>query len=119
MHSPRASPHESTSPNLSLPALRPPRAEPHSPQVTGAAHGSQGRAVPGSPDLTEAAIASPTLSLPSPVHIMSASVNDGEHAAAGFSNPEATQQDPQEDAEVYVLSEIWKVFEQVIKQVNR
>ena len=140
MHGPRASPHGSASPPLSLPTLRPPRAVPHSPQVTGPALGSQGRTVPSSPDLTEAALASPTLSLPSPrasraapsspalapqlqgsVHHYLAAVDDDTAAAAataGLCTPEAARQEQQEEAEVYVLSEIWKVFEQVIKQVT-
>ena len=118
----------------------PPRAVPHSPQVTGAALGSQGRAALSSPDLTEAALASPTLSLPSPrasraapsspalapqlqgsVHLSFASLADDNAAAGatvGLCTPEAARQEQQEKAEVYVLSEIWKVFEQVIKQVN-
>ena len=126
---------------MSLPTLMPPRAVPHSPQVTGAALGSQGRAALSSPDLTEAALASPTLSLPSPrasraapsspalapqlqgsVHRSFASLADDNAAAAaataGLCTPGAARKEQQEKAEVYVLSEIWKVFEQVIKQVN-
>ena len=132
VRSPEASPHGSASPTLSLPTLRPPRAVPHSPQAAKSAHGSQGRAFPSSPE----AVASPTLSLPSPrasraapsspalepqlrdsVQISSASVNDAA-AAAALSTPEATRHEHQEESEVYALSEIWRVFEQVIKQVS-
>ena len=144
---PRASPHDFPSPNLSLPTLKPPRAVSHSPQVTRSAPGSQDRAVLSDPENIQAAPASPTLSLPSPraskaapsspalesqsqlqdpVHISSASVDDGQGAAAaaaaaataGLCNPDATRQEQQEETEVHILSEIWKVFEQVIKQVN-
>ena len=137
MRSPKANPHGSASPTLSLPTLRYPVAVPHSPQAATAAVGSEGRAVPSSPEVAQPALASPTLSVPSPrasrkapsspalgaqlrdsVHISSASIDDdAAAAAAGLSTPGATGQEQQEEAEVHILSEIWKVFEQVIKQV--
>ena len=119
---------------------------PHSPGPHLAADLSpsvRGRAVPSSPKGTQVALASPTLSLPSTKASRAApsspaqepqlqesgphtstsaglgcSADGAAAAAAGLFSPEATRQEHKLEAEVYVLSDIWKVFEQVVKQVT-
>lgn len=102
----------------------------------------QSRADPNSPGSTQAALASPTLSLPTPkaswaapsspalesqtgnsVHPSANSVGpvQGPDAMAGndgLFSPEGTKLDDAVEAEVHVLSEVWKVFQQVVKQVT-
>ena len=110
---------------------------PPSPQLDLTAPSSHARTAPGSPEVIQAALASPALSLPSPgafraaasspasevqseQKTSSALVGGGVATAANeaFSDSEATMQEQLEEFEVYVPSEIWKVFQQAVKQVT-
>ncbi|KAL3131264.1 hypothetical protein ABBQ38_000561 [Trebouxia sp. C0009 RCD-2024] len=141
--SPDAVPDVVASPASSLPN---PRAAPHSPRPLLAADQTptlQLRADPSSPGVTHAALASPTLSLPTPKASWAApgspalepqggnsgrlSANsvgpvhgpdDAAAVADGLFSSEETKLDDATEAEVHLLSEVWKVFEQVVKQVT-
>lgn len=107
MISPRTNSEAPPSPILSLPSPRPSRAAIHSPGP--------------------AALRSPSLSLPSPSapdqnpgsaveNFFSPTAAKAEWLAADKALPEEEEQ--HKEVEVYVLSEIWKVFEQILKQVR-
>lgn len=142
--SPDPIPDGVASPTLSLPTPRAPKAAPHSPRphrVSDKTPSIRARANLSSPGVTQAA--SPTLSLPSPkapraapsspaldpqlqesVHLSSkpfglVQAPDAAVSADCLFSAEGTSiVEDQMVAEVFVLSEIWKVFEQVVKQVT-
>ena len=148
MHFPGQLPDQAdpTSPTMSLPSPRasraaaaisprPDQADPASPFQSLRSPG----AIASSPRPDQAEPASPAMSLPSPraaptspaqarqpqPHVLLSPTAPGRHGAAQFQSPRAAKHSGEEkDAsngdivEVYVLSEIWKVFEQVVKQVQ-
>lgn len=136
-----------TSPTMSLPSPRTSRAaaaiSPRSDQADPASPFQSLRspgAIASSPRPDQAEPASPAMSLPSPraaatspaqahqPHVLLNPAAPGRHDAAQFQSPRAAKHSGEErgasngdipqDVEVYVLSEIWKVFEQVVKQVQ-
>lgn len=148
MHIPGQLPDQAdpTSPTMSLPsptasraaASRPDQADPASPFQSLRSPG----AIANSPRPDQAEPASPAMSLPSPraaatspaqarqpqPHVLLSPTAPGRHDAAQSQSPRAAKHSGEEkdasngdipqDVEVYVLSEIWKVFEQVVKQVQ-
>ena len=125
--SPMAHPEAPASPTMSLPSPRPSGAAQHSPAPGHAALRSPSLSVP-SPRPARAAPSSPALG-PQPKHPSFSTMSPDQNpdsAVEDLLRPPASkagddtneEEERHEMAEVYVLSDMWKVFEQTVKQVR-